>query len=99
MSAFGGVMCSSPRGGCRLYVRNASQQATQGVESSDDPLLRPPDQNQIVIDNVVVGPPRHNLQPSNDAAQPRLHVPYDARPVPAPAPILVELLEQRVTQE
>src|SRR5262245_47723668 len=99
MSAFGGVMCSSPCGGCRLYVRNASQQATQEVGSSDDALLRAPDQDQIVIDNIVVGPLRHNLQASNDVAQPRLHIPYDDRPVPAPAPILVELLEQRVTQE
>src|SRR5262249_10961709 len=92
-------MCSSPCGGSRLYSPNPSQQAPQAVGSSDEALLRAPAQDQIVIDNTVAGPLRHNLQPSNDVAQPRLHIPYDDRPVPAPAPILVELLEQRVTQE
>src|SRR5262249_16191213 len=77
-------MCSSPCGVSRFYVRNASQQATQQVGSSDDAPLRAPDQDQIVIDNVVVGPLRHNLQASNDVAHPRVHIPYAHRPVQHP---------------
>ncbi len=91
--------CAALCGVSRFYVRNASQQATQQVGPSDYAPLRTPDQDQIVIDNIVVRPLLHNLQVSNDVAQPRLHIPYDDRPVPARAPILVELIEQRVTQE
>jgi hypothetical protein len=80
-------------------VRNSSQQATQQVGSGDDAPLRAPDQDQIVVDNIVVRPLLHNLQAPNDVAEPRLHIPYDDRPVPARAVVLVGLIEQRVTQE
>jgi transposase InsO family protein len=63
-------------------VRNSSQQATQQVGSGDDAPLRAPDQDQIVVDNIVVRPLLHNPQASNDVAEPRLHISYDARVLP-----------------
>jgi hypothetical protein len=83
----------------RFQRRNASQQATQQIGSGDDALLRAPDQDQIVVDNIVIRPLLHNLQAPNDVAEPRLHIPHHDRPVPARALLLVGPIEQRVTQE
>jgi hypothetical protein len=80
-----------------FHGRNASQQATQQVRSGDDAPLRAPDQDQIVVDNIVVRPLLQNLQASNDVAEPRLHISYDDRPVLARALDLVGVFEQRVT--
>jgi hypothetical protein len=67
---------------CRLLYgvlcfqdRNASQQATQQVGSGDDAPLRTPHQDQIVVDDIVLGPLLHNLQAPDDLAEPRLDIP------------------------
>src|ERR1700730_7268232 len=100
--------CPNPVGlwHCRLLCgvlcfqdRNASQQATQQVGSGDDAPLRAPHQDQIVVDDIVLGPLLHDLQAPDDLAEPRLHIPHDDRPVPARALILIGLIEQRVAQK
>ena len=66
-------------------------------EPVSDAPLRAPNQDQIVVDNIIVRQLLHNLQAPNDVAEPRLHIPYDDRPVPARALNLVGVFEQRVT--
>src|ERR1700730_3050560 len=81
-----------PRGVYWFQDCDASQQATQQVGSGDDAPLRAPDQDQIVVDDVVLWPLRHNLQASDDLAEPRPHIPNDDRPVPPAALILAGLI-------
>jgi hypothetical protein len=82
-----------------FQARNASQQATEQVRSGNDAPLRAPDENQIIVDNIVVRVLRHNPQTTNDVAEPRLHIPYYDRPVPACSLNGFGLIEQRVAQE
>ena len=82
-----------------FQIRNSSQQATQQVGSGDDAPLGTPDEDQVVVDNIVVRPLLHNLQAPNDVAKLRVHIPHDDRPVPARALVLVELIEQRVRRK
>ncbi len=61
--------------------------------------MRAPDENQIVVDNIVVRVLLDNPQAPNDVAEPRLHISDDDRPVPACTLNRFGLIEQRVTQE
>ena len=73
--------------------------ATQQVRSGNNAPLRAPDQDQIVVDDIVVRPLRHHFQMPNDIAEPRLHIPLDQRPMPTYTLNLTGLSEQSVTQE
>jgi hypothetical protein len=55
-------------GGFGLYGSDAAQQTTEKVGARNDPLLRTPDQDQIMLDHVVLRSFRYNLHATDDVA-------------------------------
>jgi len=82
-----------------IHRHDPAQQPAEQIGSGDDPLLCAPDQNQIVVDNVVVGTLRHDFHVPDDVAKFCLHVAHNDWPMPIVVGIDVELIEQRVTEE
>ena len=82
-----------------FYRCNAPQQAAQQVRPSDDASLRAPDQDQIVVDNIIVRALLHDFQVPDNLAKSRPHLTYNERPVPTRALRFLRLFEQGIPQE
>ena len=59
-----------------------TQQAAEQVGAGDDPFLLPPDRDQVVVYDVVVGVLGHDFHVPDDIAKFSLHVAHDDGPMP-----------------
>ena len=65
-----------------FHGSDTAQQAAKKIRAGDDPFSRTPKQDEIILDQIIIGMFLHDFHASDYVAEPGVHVPDDDRPVP-----------------
>jgi hypothetical protein len=85
--------------GSPAYYGNSAQQPPEKIRPGDDASLYPPHQDQVVIDDIILGMFRLYLHPADHFAKGRAHIGHNDRAVPMDLRIDGRLIKQRITQK
>jgi hypothetical protein len=89
-------MLNSPRvdGAVRIQRHDSTQESSQKIGSSYYAFFFSPDQDQIVVDDIIFRMFRLHFHATDHAAQWRAHIGYDDRTMPVYFRVIRHCIEQ-----